>query len=439
MKQKKKMNRRRFVKTSGTALAAVFGFPSIIPSSVFGKDGNISPSNRITVGCIGMGGMGTGNMNGFLEKQDAQVVAVCDVDQSHRNRAKSSVDNTYGNKDCAAYNDFRELLARDDIDAVMHATPDQWHALVATQAAQAGKDIYGEKPLAYTISEGRAIVDAVERYGRVWQTGSWQRSQRHFRYACELVRNGRIGKVHTVRVGLPTGNGIKEGSTQPCDPPKGFDYNRWLGPAPWRPYNPSRCHWNFRWILDYSGGQLTDWAGHHIDIANWGMDTESSSPVSIEGEAQFPPAIDGVFDTPETYYFECEYTEGFKMIVANDRQQPKGMGTHFIGDKGWVFVSRGGRIESHPESLITSVIKPGEIHLYKSDNHIQNFLDCVRSRSKTITPAGVAHHAIMVGHLGLIAMKLGRKVHWDPKNERFINDPDADRLLSRPMRSPWHL
>jgi predicted dehydrogenase len=439
MSEKSKMNRRRFVKFTGTAFAAAVGFPAIIPSNVFAKKGKHAPNNLITVGCIGVGGMGMGNLRGFLEKEEARVVAVCDVDRSHRSRAKDAVNKTYGNNDCVSYNDYRELLARDDIDTIMHATPDQWHAIVCVEAARLGKDIYGEKPLAYTISEGRAIVDAVERYGRIWQTGSWQRSQRHFRFAAELVRNGRIGKVHTVRVGLPTGNGIKDNGTQPCDPPEGFDYDMWLGPAPWRPYNPSRCHWNFRWISDYSGGQLTDWAGHHVDIANWGMNTESSSPITIEGKAEYPLAKDGLFDTPETYRFECEYAEGFKMIVADQSQQPKGMGAHFIGDEGWVHVDRGGRIDAHPKSLLTSKIKSNEIHLYKSDNHIQDFLDSVRSRTKAITPAEVAHHAIMVGHLGGIAMKLRRKVRWNPKKEQFINDPDADRLLARPMRSPWHL
>jgi predicted dehydrogenase len=439
MKKDKKINRRQFFKRSGATLIAAVGFPSIIPAAVFARKGKSAPNNQIVVGCIGMGGQGTGNLRGFLEESEARVVAVCDVDTGHRERAREMVNNAYGNEDCAAYNDFRELLARDDIDAIMHAVPDQWHALVSVSAARAGKDIYGEKPLGYTISEGRAIVDAVERYGRIWQTGSWQRSQRHFRFACELVRNGRIGKVHTVRVGLPAGNGIKEGSTQPCDPPPGFDYDMWLGPAPWRPYNPSRCFWNFRWIMDYSGGQLTDWAGHHIDIANWGMDTEHTAPVSIEGKADFPLAEDGLFNTPPRYRFECEYKQGFKMVVADSEQTPKGMGTQFIGEKGWVYVRRGGTLETEPASLVTSVIGPEEIHLYKSDNHIKNFLDCVRSREQTITPADVAHHSIMVGHLGMAAMRLGRRVNWDPEKERFINDEEADRLLARPMRSPWHL
>lgn len=427
------MRRREFISTIfGAAIAA----PYFIPASVLGRNGAVAPSNRITLGCIGVGGMGTGNLNGFLTKPNAQVLAVCDVDAAHRNNARDLVYKAYGNSDCATYNDFRDVLARRDIDAVMIATPDHWHGIIAVAAARARKDIYGEKPLAYTISEGRAIVDAVQRYGVIWQTGSWQRSQQHFRFGCELVRNGRIGQVHTVRVGLPYGNNIQNRGTQPSPAPADFDYERWLGPAPWRPYNPSRCHWNFRWISDYSGGQLTDWAGHHCDIANWGMNAETTAPVAIEGRAVFPPATDGLFDTPESYYFECKYAEGFTMIVADQKQQPKGMGTQFFGTEGWVYVDRSG-IDAHPKSLLKSVIGPNEIQLYESTDHIGNFLDCVASRAPTITPANVAHHAIMIGHLGNIAMKLGRPLQWNPIAERFIGDPEADRLLSRPMRSPW--
>lgn len=429
------MNRRQFLKNAfGTAIAA----PYFISASALGKNGFTAPSDRLTLGCIGVGGMGTANMNSFLAKSEVQVLAVCDVDTAHRNRARDTVNARYGNNDCATYNDFREVLARNDIDAISLATPDHWHGVIAVAAARAGKDIYGEKPLAYTISEGRAVVDAVQRHGVVWQTGSWQRSQQHFRFGCELVRNGRIGIVHTVRVGLPHGNSIDNRGTQPAPIPEGFDYDMWLGPAPWRPYNPSRCHWNFRWISDYSGGQLTDWAGHHCDIANWGMGTEYSAPVTIAGRAAFPPAQDGLFDTPESYYFECKFAEGFTMIVADRKQQPKGMGVQFIGENGWVHVDRSG-IDAEPKSLLTSLIGPNEVQLYKSNDHHQNFIDCVRTRALTITPVEVAHHSIMIGHLGVIAMKLGRELQWEGARERFVNDAEADRMLSRPMRSPWHL
>ena len=431
-----KTSRRNFIKRITQTTAAAVAFPYVIPSSVLGKAGAIPPSEKITMGFIGVGGMGTGNLRGFLEKKDAHVVAVCDVDRNHRNRARDMVNGKYENQDCATYNDFRELLSRKDIDAVCIALPDHWHALAAVAAARKGYDIYAEKPLAYTISEGRAIVDAVKKYNIVWQTGSQQRSDRKFRFACELVRNGYIGEVKLVKVGLPHGNSIRQGSTQPAPVPEGFDYDLWLGPAPKVPYTPTRCHWNFRWILDYSGGQLTDWAGHHIDIAQWGMNTELSAPVEIEGEGLYPKAEDGLFDTPEAYRFECKYKEGFTMIVADNHQNKQGV--LFEGSEGWIHVNRGG-IETSPKSLLSTIIKPHEIHLYKSDNHRQNLLDCIRTRTQTVASAEVAHRSIMVAHLGGIAMKLGRKVYWDNKKEKFINDSEADRYLSRAMRSPWHL
>jgi len=439
VKKPKKETRREFLKKASAAAIGAVGLPLFIPSTALGRSGAVPPSDRINIGCIGVGGMGTGNMQSFLEKPEAQIVAVCDVDAKHRRSAREIVEKKTGRNGCTEYNDFRELLGRDDLDAISLATPDHWHALIAVAAAKQRLDIYGEKPLGYTIAEGRAIVDAVDRYGIVWQTGSWQRSLRNFRYACELVRNGRIGTVRTVRVGLPYGHSLSDqGGFKPAPVPEGFDYDMWLGPAPWVPYSPNRCHWNFRWISDYSGGQLTDWAGHHCDIAQWGMGTELTSPVEIEGVAGFPPAENGLFDTAKSYRFVCTFKEGFTMIVADQRQQPKGMGVHFEGSDGWIWVDRSG-IDASNKSLLGSVIGPTEIHLYKSNDHHQNFLDCVRSRSETITPAKLAHRSIMIGHLGLIAMKLGRKVNWDPVAERFINDPEADRLLSRTMRSPWHL
>ena len=433
-KRNPSIKRREFLRRTAGAAAGAAAFPYIVPSSALGLAGSVAPSNRITVACIGMGGMGSGNMRGFLDRQDAQVMAVCDVDSEHRHEAAINVNSKYGNKDCAEYNDFREVLLRDDIDAVSVAVPDHWHALVATRAAQAGKDVYGEKPLAYCIAEGRAIVDAVKRHGRVWQTGSWQRSQEHFRFGCELVRNGRIGKVHTVKVGLPNTNSIREGSTTPSEPPEGFDYDMWLGPAPYAPYCEARCHWNFRWISDYAGGQLTDWAGHHIDIAHWGMGTELSAPIEIEGSGAWPLAADGLFNTVENYSFTCKYKEGFNMIVSGLLPG----GTRFEGDQGWVYVNRG-FIDAEPKSLLQEVIGPEETHLYESSNHIGNFLDCVKTRATTITPVEVAHHSVMVAHLGIIAMKLERNLKFNPASERFQGDTDADRMLSRPMREPWNL
>jgi len=437
MGKRQPITRRSFLKKTTGLAAGAIAFPYVVPSFALSKAGAIAPSNRIVMGAIGVGSMGTGDMRGFLNKQEVQMVAVCDVDKNHRDSAKKSVDDKYGNSDCKAYLDFRELIGRGDLDAVTLALPDQWHAIPAIAAARAGLDIHAQKPLARTIHEGRAICDAVKRYGIIWQTGSQQRSGARFHRACELVSNGRIGKVHKVEVGLPDG---RAGVLKPPIPvPESLDWNFWLGPAPWRPYTDfgrGNCHWEWRWIMDYSGGQLTDWAGHHIDIAHWGLGLEYTGPVEIEGRGVYPR--DGLYDVPIAYKFTCKYTNGLEMIVANRSQQPKGMGAAWYGEKGWIHVNRGG-LSAEPKSVLKEVIGPNETHLYKSHDHKQNFLDCVKSRQQTIAPAEVAHRSISVALLGEIAMLTERKLKWDPEKEVFTNDEQANRLLSRPMRSPWHL
>ena len=434
--QRNKLDRREFLKATASA-AAVVGFPYIVPSSALGKAGTISPSNRIVMGAIGVGSMGTGDMRGFLRRDNVQMVAACDVDKKHRDRAKKYCDDKYQNSDCKAYLDFRELIGRGDLDAVMLALPDHWHSVIAVAAAKAGLDIHAQKPLARTISEGRAICDAVKRYGVVWQTGSQQRSGRNFHRACELVRNGRIGKVHRVEVGLPNGRGTGIKKLLPI--PEGFDWDFWLGPAPWRPYmdfGRGDCHWDWRWIMDYSGGQLTDWAGHHIDIAKWGLGLERTGPVEIEGTGIYEK--DGLYDVPTSYKFRCKYFNGLEMIVANDSQQPKGRGPTWYGDKGWIQVNRG-KLDAEPKSVLDEVIGPGEIRLYESRDHKGNFLDCIATRSETVAPVEIAHRSISVALLGEIAMLTGRKLKWNPVTERFSNDDEANRMLSRPMRSPWQI
>ena len=427
------IGRRDFLKA---ASASAIGAPFIVPSSVFGAN---APSNRFTLGHIGVGNMGMSDMKRFLPRDDVQIVAVCDVDRSRRLEAKKLAEDTYaekmpsGNyKGCDDYDDFRQIIDRKDIDLVCIATPDHWHAIPAIMAADAGKDIYCEKPVALTIAEGRAMCDAAHRNNIVWQTGSQQRSDQNFRFACELVRNGRIGKLEKVYVGLPTGNPIEPQPEMPV--PDGFDYDFWLGQAPWAPYTEMRCHWNFRWILDYSGGQLSDWAGHHCDIAHWGMDTENTGPVEIEGSGHYPR--EGLWNTATTYHFTCKYANGLIMDVSNNTLNKQGV--KFVGTDGWVFVKRS-EIDAEPQSLLTSIIGPDEIHLYKSNNHGGNFIDCVRSRKPTIAPVEILHRSVSIAHLGNIAMQLERKVRWDPERERFINDPGADRMLSRSMRSPWRL
>ncbi len=431
-----KLSRRQFLRRTAGLTAAATGFPMIIPGSALGLGGATAPSNRIVMGCIGVGSQGTGNLEGFLKFPEVQVVGVADVDANHRARAKKMIDGTYDNTDCAEYNDFRELIAREDLQALSLALPDHWHSIPVIEAARRKLDMYAEKPLALTIAEGRAMVTAVKANKVVWQTGSWQRSRPHFRQACEVVRNGRIGEVHTIKVGLPTGSGCDTVKEMPV--PAGFDYNRWLGPAPDAPYTELRCHWNFRWILDYSGGQLTDWGAHHCDIANWAMGTERTGPIEIEGTGIFPRS--GLWNAATDYYVICRFApgaspvapKGFNMILSNSFPN----GARFEGANGSVFVDRGGW-QTDPENLKDTVIGENEVHLYASDNHAGNFLDCVRSRKETITPIEAAHYAINNAHLGNVAMRLGRKVRWDPVKERFINDPIADRLLSRAMRAPW--
>jgi len=408
-------------------------FPYVVSSSALGGAGNIAASDRIVMGCIGVGSQGSGNMGGFLGKKEVQVVAVCDIDKNKREQAKKRVDDKYKNNDCKAYLDFRDVIERKDIDALSLAMPDHWHSIPVIMAARAGKDMYGEKPLARTIHEGRVMVDTANRYGRVWQTGSWQRSVRDFHRACELVRNGRIGKVHKVEVGLPTGGGTDVKPVQPV--PDGVDWDFWLGPARWVPYR-GVMHWNWRWMMDYSGGQLTDWAGHHIDIAHWGLGLDHTGPVEIEGKGVYPK--DGIYDAPTAYKFTCKYANGLTMIVANDRQQPKGMGTAWYGENGWIHVRRG-KLQADPPDVLKEAIGPNEIKLYESRDHQRNFLDCVRSRKKTITPIEIAHRSISVGLLGEIAMLTEQKLRWDPEKEIFLNSDEANRMLSRPMRAPWHL
>ncbi len=425
----KKFNRRRFLKSvTGGAIA----FPYIVSSSALGQAGSVAPSNRIVMGAIGVGSMGTGDMRGFMRKNEVQMVAVCDVDKKNRDRAKKFADEKYGNSDCATYLDFRELIGRGDLDAVLLAMPDQWHSIPAVAAARAGLDIHAQKPLARTIREGRAICDAVQRYGRVWQTGSQQRSERNFHRACELVRNGRIGKIYKVEVGLPTGGTSDNKPIQPV--PEGLDWDLWLGPAPWVPFR-GICHWDWRWIMDYSGGQLTDWAGHHIDIAHWGLGLGRTGPVEIEGRGVYP--TDGIYNVPYEYKFTCKYANGLTMVVANNKQLAQG--AKWYGESGkWIYVKRD-KLEANPPSVLKEVIGPDEINLYRSRDHKRNFLDCIKSRKETIAPAEIGHRSISVALLGEIAMLTGRKLRWDPEKEVFLNDDGANRMLSRPMRSPWHL
>lgn len=431
MSEKNRFGRREFIKAAGAALA----FPAIVPANACGAN------DKLRMGAIGVGSMGTGDLRAFLGDNRVQVVAVCDVDSNRYDKAKGIVDSKYNNKDCNTYLDYRDMLGQEDLDVVMTALPDHWHALPAIAAAKAGCDIHGQKPFARSIREGRAMCNAVERYGRIWQTGSQQRSRRNFRFACELVRNGIIGDVHRVEVGLPTGK--PGGSTAPKPVPEGLDWDFWLGPAPERPYQGFGPHWNWRWIMDYSGGQLTDWCGHHVDIAHWGLDLDRTGPVEIEGSAKYPET--GLYDAPTNYNFTCKYKDGagentapggVEINVADGEVHPRG--TKWIGEDGWVFVSRG-KIDANPKSLLREKFGSNDVRLYNSSNHKRDFINSVLDRTDPICPAEVGHRSISVGLLGEIAMLLGRKIRFNPDTEEVIDDPAASKLLGRSYREPWIL
>jgi len=436
--KKDSISRRQFLRRATGVVAGIISFPWVIPSSALGKAGSISPSNRVTMGCIGVGWQGGINMESFLAHKDCRIIAVCDVDKNHLQEAVNTVNGHYRNKDCATYSDFRELLARDDIDAVSIGLPDHWHAVPAVAAAKSGKDIFGEKPLSHNLKEGRAMCDAVKRYGRIWQTGSWQRSESNFHRACELVINGRIGKVHTVQVGLPEGHTDFEGTggqEQMGPAPTELDYDFWLGPAPVEPYCPARVHKNWRWHLDYGGGQLMDWVGHHVDIAHWGLGFDYAGPYEIEGHGEYPR--DGLWNTATRYRLTAKYPKDITVIIAGGHSEIRS-GTKWIGEDGWVWVDRGA-IDAQPRELLKERIGPDEIRLFRSPGHWRNFLDCVKSRRTTLTPCEVAHRSATPGHLGQIAMLLGRKIRFNPETEEIVGDATATRMLGRPMRSPWHL
>jgi len=438
MKKRSIMRRRDFLKKVPLAVAGAAAFPSILRGSALGLNGAVPPSDRIVMAGIGFGMQGPSNMQAFLEKEEVQWVAVCDLDDKHLAQAQAIVNRKYGNTSCTTYKDFRKLFARGDLDAVSIAVPDHWHTILSISAARAGLDIYGEKPLTHSLREGRALCDAMKRYARVWQTGSWQRSEDNFYRACELVRNGRIGRIRRVEVGLPSGHydfARTFGQEKITPAPADLDYETWLGPAPSAPYCTARVHMNWRWNMDYGGGQLMDWIGHHLDIAHWGLGFDYTGPVEVWGKGEYPTT--GIYNSATRYWVEARYADGTPIILAGGYPEIQG-GTKWIGEYGWIWVDRGG-FETQPANLVNEIIGPNEIKLYHSRDHYQNFLDCVKSRALTIAPCEVAHRSASVGHLGVIAIETGHKIKWDPVSETLLGDSEAERLLSRSYRKPWVL
>jgi len=460
-KRRGSTSRRDFLSTAGKGLVAtsvITGFPSIVPASVLGA---FSPANRINIGAIGNGRISrVHDLPGIWKYETARIMAVCDLDGRRAEDARTLVNEYYGKQTgrkydgVTAYGNYQELLANKDVDAVVISTPDHWHALIAIHAVQAGKDVYLQKPASLTIAEGRALSDAVHRSGRIFQIGSQQRSSPQFRYAAELVRNGRIGQLRTVQIGLP---GDPAGEVEPTMPvPKNLNYDMWLGSTPLVPYTEKRVHPQVGydrpgWLRceQFGAGMITGWGAHHIDSAHWGMDTEYTGPVEVWGTAEFPAK--GLWDVHGPFKTEAMYANGVHMIVSGEFPN----GIRFEGTSGWIFVSRGNEsvtssdpvaklqdsqaLAASDPGIIKSVIGPDEVHLYESQDHHGNWLDCIKSRQQPIAPVEVAHRACSACLLHHMAMKVKRKLYWDPGRERFKNDEEANGMLTRPQRTPYTL
>ncbi len=432
LNMKTQFTRRQFLISATTAAV-----PFILPSHIWAAEGAAQPNQRINVGFIGVGTQGRGNLRALLGIKQVQVVAVCDVDTTRREHSRKTCDEHYAQalgqgqyKGCAAYTDFIDLLSRKDIDAVCINVPDHWHAIPSILACKAGKDIYCEKPLSLTIAEARAMANAVRQNNRVFQTGSMQRSSQEFRKACELVRNGRIGQVKEVYVSVG-------GPSKPCDLPEeemepGLDWNQWLGPAPMRPYHsilsPRGVHTNFpdwRNYIEFSGGGMTDWGAHHFDIAQWGLGMDESGPVEI-----YPP--DGKDIKKLTY----KYANGVTMYHGG--LAGYSFGVVFVGERGKVCVDRG-KFKTDPEEIGKEPIGPNDIHLYASKNHHYDWVDCIRSRKRPICDVEIGCRSVTVCHLGNLAYWHKRPLKWDPAQEKFIGDNQANTWLDRERRNPWRV
>jgi myo-inositol 2-dehydrogenase / D-chiro-inositol 1-dehydrogenase len=456
MNEKLHISRRQFVKTSLAATAAATAFPTIVPSSVLGQD---APSKKIQIGQIGCGRIAHDmDMKGILKHDVARIVAVCDLDSKRVQHAKAYVEGTYAKKQGSnkavsvkTYGDYRELLKEGQVDAVAVSLPDHWHAEPVIAAALAGKDIYVQKPLSMTLVEGRAVSDTVRAQKRAFQIGSQQRSASQFRIACELVRNGRIGKLHTVKIGLPVDP--SGGSTKEMDVPPNLNYEMWLGCTPQVFYTEDRVHPQNSiqarpgWLRidSYCLGMITGWGSHHVDIAHWGMGTELTGPIEIEGKAEFPKA--GLWNVHGPYHIESKYANGVTMIIDNNFTN----GVRFEGADGWIFVSRGSAkvtasdpasafgkaLDASDPKILNSKIGPNELHLPKSEDHHLNWLTSIQTRQPAVTTPEEAHRSTSGCILGWIAMKLGRKLRWDPVKETFVGDEQANAMRSRPQRAPY--
>jgi len=425
MARHRSITRRRLLQQGTKLTGSVLAAPYMLTSQALGAPGVPAASERLTLGFIGVGGMGSGHLGFYVDHTDTRILAVADVNTQHRNRALKRA-----GTDAKGYNDYRELLARDDIDAVVIATPDHWHCKTAVDACRAGKDVYCEKPLSLTIREAREMAKAARRNATVFQTGSQQRSDPKFRLACEVVRSGRIGQLQRVRAAVGGGPTCPPQKPEPV--PDWLDWNFWLGPAPWAEYTPKRASPDFRWIYDYSGGKMTDWGAHHNDIAQWGIGASHSGPVRTEPiSVTFPK--EGLFNTAVTFEVKYTYANGVELTTTSD-----GNDIHFQGTAGWVKVNRG-RIEASNPDILREPLGAGDVHLYKSPGHGQDWMACIKTRKRPICDVEIGCRSATVCHLGNIALRTGKTIEWNPEKEEVTNDPSLNRWLARPYRAPWRI
>jgi predicted dehydrogenase len=429
------VTRRSFLKHSAAA-SAVVALPNILGSRALAQN---AASRKITLGFIGVGNIAQNHLDTLLNFDDVRILAVCDVDKAHRDTALAKIHARYENKDAKGYNDFREMVARPDIDAVLVCTPDHWHALNAIEAMRNGKDVYVEKPLTLTIREGRELVKAARKYGRVAQTGTQQRSSRRFHDTAEFIRNGGLGKLERIDILIPANNKYTGASWKPEPVPAGLDWDLWLGPAPWAPFTRQACHYNFRFNLDYAAGQVTNWGVHYIDIAQWALGMDESGPVEVTGDGEFPTT--GLFTTATKVDFSCRYANGVALRCHTRYDGISDGNVRFFGSRGWIDVSRSTSKASDPELLkeVTAQAGKGAVKLISSNNHHDNFLNAIRTRARPISDVEYGHRTTTVCNLGNIAMQLERTLKWDPAKEEFPDDPVANRMRHRSMRAPWSL
>lgn len=439
--ENKAFSRRMFLGSMGAAFTA----PYIIPAAALGADGGTAANKRIQMGCIGTGGQGKGVMENAIKHKNVHIMALCDVDSKRLTEAKRLVDDYYEDKACATYSDYRELLAREDIDAVIVATPDHWHALVCVEAARRGKDIYCEKPLTWSLGEGQAVVKTVREHNRVFQVGSMQRSGRQFKQACELVRNGYLGEIQRILVSLPNGGHAFWADEFPPPPPE-LDWEFYVGPAEWTPYHPKRCHWDWRWWLSFGGGQMMDWVGHHGDIAHMAMDWDTTGPIEVENKFWLPTKErNNLYNEAEHYQFNLKYRGGVEMTVASAADMPDvfkacgELGTMFFGEQNkWLYVDRSG-IKASDKSLLKIRRKKEDFRFRSGTNHMTDFLNCVVSRETCIAPVNAGHRSASIGHLGKLACTLKSGFKWDPETETIPDNPALNGILTRTYRGDWTL